>query len=90
MTIPNNETGPLEVGQTVTSDSPKVDLGKSKAVVAAVAGAVAAGGTVLATALMDGAIDLNEGIALVVAILAGAGVPGMGAYVTPTTVTRKR
>lgn len=86
---PNTATG-LALGETVTSESPKVELGKSKAVVAAVAGVFVAVGGVLAGALSDGAIDLNEGIALGVAVLVGLGVPGIGTYVVPTTVTRKR
>ena len=81
--------GALDVGETVTSDSPKVELGKSKAIVAAVGGVVAAVAPVLTVALADGAFDLNEGIALVIAVLVGLGVPGIGAYVVPTKVTRK-
>lgn len=80
---------PLHVGETVASTSPKVELGKSKAVVAAIGGVVTAVSVWLtAGPLNDGAIDLNEGIALVIAILAGLGVPGIGAYLTPTKVTR--
>lgn len=83
-------TAPLAVGETVTSDSPKVELGKAKAIVAAVSGLFVAVGPVLTVALADGAIDLNEGIALGIAVLVGLGVPGLGTYVTPTSVTRKR
>ena len=91
MTNPSAATpGPdhLTVGETVTSDSPKVSLGPSKAIVAAITGAVVtAGGVILQAVSNDGAIDLNEGIAIVLAILAGAGVPGIGTYVTRTKVT---
>lgn len=80
---------PLHVGETVTSDSPKVELGKSKAIFAAISGVVVAVSPVLSVALGDGAIDLNEGIALGIAVLVGLGVPGVGTYLVPTSVTRK-
>lgn len=80
---------PLAVGETVTSDSPKVELGKSKAIVAAVTGGIVAAGGVLLTSVSDGAITLAEGFAIVGAGLAGAGIPGFGAWLTPTAVTRK-
>lgn len=69
-----------------TSASPKVTLGPAKAVVAAIAGVAVAVGPVLTLALQDGAIDLNEGISLAVAVLVGLGVPGVGTYLTPTKV----
>ena len=78
----------LDVGETVSSDSPKVSLGSSKAVVAAIGGVVTAVSVWLTGGpFADGAIDLNEGIALAIAVLAGLGVPGIGAYLTPTKVT---
>lgn len=81
----------LAVGETVSSSSPKVSLGKSKAVFAAIAGLAVAVGPVLTLALQDGAIDLNEGIGIAIAALVGLGVPGVGTYITPTSVTgRKR
>ncbi len=80
----------FKVGETISSDSPKVELGKSKAIVAAITGGVVAAGGVLTTALMDGAIDAGEGIAIFVALLVGLGVPGIGTYTAPTSVTRKR
>lgn len=83
-------TAPLAVNETVTSDSPKVSLGKAKAIAAAIGGLFVAVGPVLTTALADGALDLNEGIAIGIAVLVGLGVPGLGVYYTPTTVTRKR
>lgn len=87
---PAGAPAPLTVGQTVSSASPSVDLGKSKAVVAAVAGVVTAVSVWLTTApLADGRLDLNEGIALGIAVLGGLGVPGIGAYIAPTSVTRK-
>lgn len=81
---------PLRVNEAVSSASPKVELGKSKAVVAAVAGGVVAAGGVFITALTDGAIDLGEAYAIIGAGLAGAGLPGFAAFLAPTTVTRKR
>lgn len=78
----------VEVGEEVSTASPKIKLGSSKAVVAAVGGVVSSLGVWLATGpLTDGALDLNEGIALVIAILVGLGVPGVGTYVVPTKVT---
>ena len=80
----------LAPGETVTSDSPKVTLGPAKAIVAAAGGVVSSVAVWLATGpFADGALDLNEGIALVIAILAGLGVPGIGTYVTRTTVTAR-
>lgn len=90
MTEAINNEAPLFAGETVTSDSPKVELGKSKAIVAAIGGVVAAVAPVLTVTLADGAIDLNEGIALAIAVLAGLGIPGIGAYIVPTKVTRVR
>lgn len=89
MPEPTIPAAPLAVGETVSSASPKIELGKSKAIVAGIGGVIAAVAPVLTIALADGAIDLNEGIALGLAVLVGLGVPGIGSYVTPTTVTRK-
>lgn len=80
----------LAVGETVSSASPKVELGTAKAVVAAVGGVV----TALAMWLTgdpfaDGALDLGEGIALLFAVAGGLGIPGLGAYLAPTKVTGK-
>lgn len=87
----NNEPGRhLVPGESVTSASPKVELGPAKAIASAVGGVVTAISVWLLTApLADGALDLNEGIALVIAILGGLGVPGIGTYLTPTRVTVK-
>lgn len=80
----------LEVGETVESSSPKVQLGKSKAVVAAGAGLVTAVSMWLTgSPFEDGALDLGEGIALAFAIAGGLGVPGLGTYYMPTKVTGK-
>lgn len=81
---------PLNVGETVSSSSPKVELGKSKAAVAAVAGAIVTGGGVFVTAISDGAITLEEAWLVIGALLAGAGLIGGGTFATPTSVTRKR
>ena len=77
----------LEVGETVSSESPKVTLGKSKGVIAAIGGVVTSVGVLLPSVLSDGAVSLNEGILLVLAVLAGLGVPVIGTYLVPTTVT---
>lgn len=70
-----------------TSASPSVNLGPAKAIVAAIGGVVASLAIWLQSGpLTDGAIDLNEGIGLTLAILVGLGVPGVGTYVTPTKV----
>lgn len=82
--------GALSVGETVSSASPAVELGKSKAVLAAVAGGIVAAGGVFITAISDGAIDLGEAYGIIGAGLAGAGIPGFAAFLTPTTVTRKK
>ena len=78
----------LEVGETVSSDSPKVSLGSSKAVVAAIGGVVTAVSIWLTgDPFADGAIDLGEDIALAFAIGGGLGIPGLGTYLMPTKVT---
>jgi hypothetical protein len=70
-----------------TSASPKITLGPSKAILAAIGGVVTAVSVWLTGApLADGALDLNEGIGLAIAILGGLGVPGIGTYVVPTKV----
>jgi hypothetical protein len=77
----------LAVGEETTSSDPKIQLGNSKAVVATIGGVVTAISVWLTTGpLTDGALDLNEGIALVIAILGGLGF-GVGTYVVPTKVT---
>lgn len=90
-TNPDRVPGPdhLAVGETVSSSSPKVELGPAKAIVAAVAGLAVAVGPVLAASLGDGALDVNEGITLLVAVLVGLGVPGVSTYLVPTKVTAK-
>lgn len=96
MTVPINSSTPpaasssshIVPGETVSSASPKVTLGPAKAIVAAIAGVVSSVAVWLTTApLADGALDLNEGIALAIAIGAGLGIPGIGTYVTNTKVT---
>lgn len=85
----NPAPAPLVVGETVPSSSPKVELGKSKAILAAAAGGIVAAGGVFLTAISDGALDLGEVYGIIGAALAGAGIPGFAAFLTPTTVTRK-
>ncbi|QKY80325.1 hypothetical protein SEA_MERCEDES_25 [Microbacterium phage Mercedes] len=80
----------LKVGEEVSSASPKIELGKSKAFFAGAAGLVTALSVWLTgEPLADGAIDLNEGFALVLAVLGGLGVGGLGTYVVPTKVKGK-
>ena len=83
-------SGPLAVGETVTSASPKIELGKSKAILAAVAGTIVTGGGVFLTAIGDGAITLEEAWGIGGALLAGAGLIGGGVFAVPTAVTRKQ
>lgn len=70
----------------ISTSSPKVSLGKHKAIVAAIVSGVVAAGSVLLSALSDGAIDIGEVWAIVGAGLAGAGLAGPATYVQPTTV----
>jgi hypothetical protein len=70
----------------ISSSSPKVQLGKHKAVIAAVVSAIGAGASALTVALSDGAIDLAEAWTIIGAILAGGGLTGGLTYVQPTTV----
>lgn len=74
---------------TVSSSSPSVQLGTHKAWIAAVAGAVVGAGNVLLLALSDGAIDLGEGINIILAGLTGAGIVGIPTWAKSTTVTLK-
>lgn len=71
----------------LSSSSPAVTLGPQKAIVAAIAGAVVAGGTALISAVSDGAIDVGEAWTIVGAILAGAGLTGGSTYAKSTDVT---
>ena len=72
---------------TVDSSSPKVELRPAKAVVAAIVGGVVAGGSVLLSALSDGALGLGEIWQVVGAVLAGAGLTGGVTYGKSTSVT---
>lgn len=80
---------PLTIGETVSSASPAVELGNSKAILAAVTGGIVAAGGVFLTAISDGVIDLGEAYGIIGAGLAGAGIPGFAAFLAPTSVTRK-
>lgn len=86
----NGQQVSLVKGEEVSSSSPKLELGKSKAVIAAIGGVVTAVSIWLTgEPFADGAIDLGEGIALVFAIAGGLGIPGLGTYYMPTKVTGK-
>lgn len=79
----------LEVGEETTSANPKIELGKSKAVLATIGGVATALSVWLTSGVLaDGALDLNESIAGVIALLGGLGF-GVGTYVIPTKVTGK-
>lgn len=83
----NPESSALVVGETVKSSSPQITLGPSKAILAAIGAVVTAVSVWLTTGpLTDGALDLNEGIALAIAILGGLGF-GVGTYQMPTKVS---
>lgn len=77
----------LAAGETVPSSSPKVTLGNSKAVVAAVVGGLAAGSAALLQALSDGAVDLGEFYVILGAVLGGAGLTGGTTWAKSTDVT---
>lgn len=83
-------TTALSVGETVDSSSPKVTLGKSKAVVAAVGGALVGGLTALGVALADEVVTSGEWVAVALAVVVGTGLVGGATFVAPTTVTRNR
>lgn len=79
----------LEVGEETTSANPKIELGKSKAILATVGGVATALSVWLTSGVLaDGALDLNESIAGVIALLGGLGF-GVGTYVIPTKVSGK-
>lgn len=89
MTDYNKSTATLNVGETVTTDSPKVTLGKAKAVVATVATAVSMGLGALAVALADETVTQGEWVTVAIAFLAGTGLVGGATYAAKTTVTRE-
>lgn len=79
----------LEAGEETTSANPKIELGNSKAVLATIGGVATALSVWLTSGVLaDGALDLNESIAGVIAVLGGLGF-GVGTYVIPTKVTGK-
>lgn len=79
----------LAVGETVSSQSPAVQLGPGKAIIAAVLGGLGAAVPLAIAAVSDGALSLDEGWAILSALLVGSGVIGAGTFLLPTTVTRK-
>lgn len=87
--IPQSTT-PLTVGETVSSSSPKVDLGIAKTVVSAVGGALVGGLTALSTALADEVVTNQEWTTIALATIVGSGLVAGATFLTPTSVTRKR
>lgn len=85
----NGERVSLAAGETVTSDSPKVDLGPAKAIVATVATAVSMALGALGVALTDEIVTSGEWVAVAIAFLAGTGLVGGATYFAKTTVTGK-
>lgn len=85
----NGEKISLAEGETVTSDSPKVELGNAKAIVATIAAAVVGGLTTLGGALTDNVVTPGEWVAIALATIVGSGIVGGATYVARTTVTGK-
>ena len=83
-------TAPLAVNETVSTDSPKVELGKSKAIAAAVATVAVAFLGALGVAVADEVVTTGEWITIATATIIATGLVGGATYVVPTTVTRKR
>lgn len=85
-----NPAAPLAVNETVTTDSPKVELGKGKAIAAAAATVAVAFLGALGVAVADNVITPGEWITIATATIVATGLVGGTTYLTPTTVTRKR
>lgn len=88
MSTPLDSTAPLRIGETVSSASPKVDLGPAKAVVATIATAVSMALGALAVALADEVVTTGEWVTIAIAFLAGTGLVGGATYAARTSVTR--
>lgn len=73
----------------IATSSPSVQLGNHKAWIAAVLGGLVAAGNVAVLAVSDGAVDLGEGINILLAALTGSGIVGAGTWLKSTTVTLK-
>lgn len=80
----------LEVGETVSSASPAVDLGVAKTVVSAIGGALVGGLTALSTALADEVVTSQEWTTVALATIVGSGLVAGATYFTPTSVTRRK
>jgi hypothetical protein len=87
MTDQNTPAPGIAPGETVESDSPRVELGKSKAIVAAVGGALVGGLTALGVALVDEVVTSGEWVGVALAVVIGTGLVGGATYATKTTVT---
>lgn len=79
----------LHVGETVSTASPKVNLGIAKTVVSAIGGALVGGLTALSTALADEVVSSQEWTTVALATIVGSGLVAGATFLTPTTVTRK-
>jgi hypothetical protein len=87
----HENTGPtLLPGETVTSDSPKVDLGPAKAIAATIATIAVAFLGALGVAITDGEITAGEWVTIATATIVSTGLVGGATFITPTSVTRKR
>lgn len=89
MSIPQ-ESEPLVIGETVSTSSPKVNLGIAKTVVSAVGGALVGGLSALSTALTDEVVSQQEWTFVALATIIGSGLVAGATWTTPTTVTRKQ
>ena len=83
----NGEKIALAAGETVTSDSPKVNLGPAKAIVALIGSAAVAGLGAYITAVSDNVVTSGEWAAIAVATIVGSGLVGGATYVAKTRVT---
>lgn len=77
----------LAAGEVVTSDSPKVELGPAKAIVAAVGSGLVGGLMALGTALTDNVVTPAEWVAVALGLILGSGIVGGATYAARTTVT---
>ncbi|HEY3484879.1 MAG TPA: hypothetical protein VGK49_05810 [Ilumatobacteraceae bacterium] len=77
------------VNRTLSTSSPSVDLGKSKAVASGLTGTAVAFLTGLGVAYADGSVTGQEWINVALATVLGAAAAFGITYATPTTVTLK-
>lgn len=90
MSIQDNSTDPLHVGETVSSSSEKVTIGPAKAIAAAVGGALVGGLTALQASLSDEVVTSQEWTTIALATIIGSGLVAGATFFTPASVTRQR